>query len=75
MPFNPQLQHGFNFNQNQSSFPTPTPESEDRKLGTYGTAGPNGPVSSGFNEVVSPPEDIANSLALYTKEPEAFRNL
>lgn len=46
MPFNPQTQHGFKFNQNQSPSFTPPTEDQDRKLGTYGTAGPNGQVSS-----------------------------
>lgn len=57
MPFNPTTQHGFNFNPTQApSVTTPPVESEDRKLGTYGTAGPNGPVSS----VALPLETIDN---------------
>ena len=46
MPFNPQTQHGFKFNQNQPPSFIPSTEDQDRKLGTYGTAGPKGPVSS-----------------------------
>jgi hypothetical protein len=56
MPFNPQIQHGFNFSQNLSPTSNPSTESEDRKLGTYGTAGPNGPVSS----IALPLETIDN---------------
>ena len=46
MPFNPNTQHGFKFNQTQSPTFTPPTEDQDRKLGTYGTAGPSGQVSS-----------------------------
>jgi hypothetical protein len=46
MPFNPKTQHGFKFNPVQPPTSIPPTEDQDRKLGTYGTAGPNGQVSS-----------------------------
>ncbi len=46
MTFNPKTQHASNLNPNESPSFIPTSEDPDRKLGTYGTAGPNNPVSS-----------------------------
>jgi hypothetical protein len=60
MPFNPKTQHGFNLNPIQPPSSDPIIESEDRKLGTYGTAGPNGPVSS----IAFPLETIENLTTL-----------